>query len=155
MTSTRTPAEIVARIADPHTDDWGGFVREVLVPYLPFTDAQQFLKDGVTAEDWTPEPADGVADAAQSYYDFALLKIRNHRSLSADRSVAKLREYAWLLGRDDAVAAMDQADYRNYGAPKVKAFAAVLGYPWPGDEDLNRMAAGESCWPDCEDGCGR
>lgn len=155
MTSPRTPDQIVARAENPHADDWGGSAIEVLVPYLPFEHAKQFLKDDVTAEDWTPLPADGVADAARSYYEFALGKIENHRSISADVAVTKLREFAWLLGRDDAVAAMDEADYANYGAPKVKAFALAMGYDWPGAEDLNRMASGLPCMPDCEEGCGR
>ena len=71
-------------------------------------------------------------------------------------SVEKLTEYAWLLGRDDVVATMNRADYVQYGAPKVKAFALGLGLPWPeDDEELERMAYGEPCQPGCEGGCGR
>ena len=67
----------------------------------------------------------------------------------------KLIEYAWLLGRDDVVAAMEAAEYTNYGAPKVKAFAEGMGFPWPTDDPgLTRMADGLPCADDCLNGCG-
>ncbi|WP_301547102.1 hypothetical protein [Micromonospora sp. C95] len=56
------------------------------------------------------------------------------------RSVDKLGELAWLLGRDDIVAAMDHAGYPMYGAPKVKAFAD--GFGWPFLDDLDGDEAG-------------
>jgi hypothetical protein len=67
--------------------------------------------------------------------------------------VAKLTEYAWLMGREDIVKAMEEAGYTNYGAPKVKAFADLLGLPWPDKIDMHRMAQGKACNPD-NPGCG-
>jgi hypothetical protein len=84
----------------------------------------------VTDEEWDDvrsDPAD-IENAARAYYLFALGKIDNERGISAERSVIKLREYAWLAGRDDVVAAMDAADYTPYGAPKVALFGQAFGF---------------------------
>ncbi len=153
-TTTRTQDEIVARIA--YADDMFGFDREVLVESLDYPHAKPYLKPEVTEEDWLKDsgPDRDLAKAAADYFTFALGKIENHRGISASRSVTKLREYAWLLGRDDVVAAMDEADYAQYGAPQVKAFGDGLGLDWPASDDLVRMAQGLPCEPGCESGCG-
>ncbi|MEU7176071.1 hypothetical protein ABZ949_31815 [Micromonospora tulbaghiae] len=72
---------------------------------------------------------------ARDYLRLAIGKILDHRSSSASRSVDKLSELAWLLGRDDVVAAMGHAGYPMYGAPAVKAFAG--GFGWPFHDDLD------------------
>ncbi|MGC4857509.1 hypothetical protein ACLQ24_30140, partial [Micromonospora sp. DT4] len=94
---------------------------------------------------------------ARNYLDFAIGKILDHRGNSASRSVDKLSELAWLLGRDNIVAAMDHAGYPMYGAPQVKAFADGFGWPFLDGDDglaLARMADGQQCDPQgCERGC--
>lgn len=152
MSGQRKQAEIVARIENIAKDDYFGFRREVLLRALDFDHAKPYLKEGTTADQWGA-PTD-TGEEAKEYYGFALGKIRDHRGLSADRSVQKLTEYAWLLGRDDVVAAMDAADYPQYGAPKVKAFADLMGYEWPDDKELTNMARGDYCRPLCDMGCG-
>ena len=151
-TASRTQDEIVARIKQVAADDWLGFRQEVLIGALDFEHAKPFLKPETTAEGWKPSD---IEDDARGYLDFAVGKIVDHRGISASRSVDKLTEYAWLLGRDDVVAAMDGAHYPQYGAPKVKAFADGMGWSWPADADLARMANGGSCSDDCQSGCSR
>lgn len=128
LTVTRSPAEILAR-AQASTDMFG-WAQEVLVPYLDFETAQPLLNEGVTPEQWSEFARDQatVGDAARTYYEFALGKIADERGISAERSVMKLREFAWLMGRDDVVEAMDEAPYPNYGAPKVAVFGAGFGF---------------------------
>lgn len=155
MPLARTPDQITARITDIEKDDWLGFAREVLVSVLDYDHAKPYLNDTTTPESWAGQQITDVDAKTRWYYDFALGKIRDHRGISADRSVNKLREYAWLLGADDAIVAMDTASYQNYGAPKVKAFATVMGYDWPAGEELNRMADGLPCDRYCDEGCGR
>jgi hypothetical protein len=151
--SARTQEEILARIEEA-ADDMFGFRREVLVSVLDFEHARSFLVPDATAEEWSGEQVTDVEVAARSYFAFAVGKIRDHRGISASRSVDKLGEYAWLLGRDDVVAAMDAAEYPQYGAPKVKAFGAGLGMDWPNEPGLVRMAEGLACTEDCAEGCG-
>lgn len=128
QTVTRTSAEIFARAQA--ADDLFGWVREVLLSYCDYETVLPLLVDGVTAEDWAKNADDPakVGEAARSYYLFALGKISAERGISAERSVAKLREFAWLMGRDDVVDAMDAAPYPEYGAPKVAAFGEGFGY---------------------------
>lgn len=128
VTVTRTSAEIFARAQA--ADDMFGWAQEVLLDYCDYETVLPLLNDGVTAEDWAKIAGErgSVADAARDYYLFALGKIAAERGISAERSVVKLREFAWLMGRDDVVAAMDAAPYSSYGAPKVAAFGEGFGY---------------------------
>lgn len=149
----RTQNDVLARIAAAKATDLFGFRLEVLVTALDFEHARAFLRPDVTAEAWAAARMDDVEQTARAYYDFALGKIRDHRRISASRSVDKLSEYAWLLGRDDIVTAMDAAEYSQYGAPKVAAFGAGLGLEWPDEQPMNRMRDGQPCTDDCYEGC--
>ncbi|WP_206061618.1 hypothetical protein [Nonomuraea basaltis] len=153
--ATPTQDQIVARIREIEQDDFFGFRREVLVMALDFEHARAFLVGDATDDTWEPPTAAKTGQDAKEYYDFALGKIRHHRGLSAERSVDKLGEYAWLLGRDDVVAAMKAQPYCQYGAPIVKAFADGFGLAWPDEPEVNRMVAGEPCEDGCERGCER
>ena len=156
MITTRTQDEILTRARSIQDDDFLGFRTEVLVGALDYEHARGFLKPETTPEEWGPAPDDAAVLAqARDYYQFALGKIRDHRGISASRSVDKLTEFAWLLGKDDVVTAMGETEYAQYGAPKIKAFATGFGLDWPADEDMTRMAAGEPCEPGCAEGCGR
>jgi hypothetical protein len=152
--NARTQEEILARIEAIDDEDFFGFRREVLIAVLDYEHARQFLKEGTTPEEWAEEQVTDVEAAAFGYYGFALGKIRDHRGISANRSVDKLAEYAWLLGRDDVAAAMDAAEFPQYGAPKVAAFAKGFGLDWPTEVAMVRMSSGLPCEDGCMDGCG-
>jgi hypothetical protein len=157
----RTQQEIVARLQQVRADgrDHFGIQQEVLLAALDFDHARTFLHPTVTRTKWT-QMAD-LESHARAYLEFAKDKIIGHRSNSAWRSTVKLAELAWLLGRDDVVAAMDAAGYPRYGAPKLKAFADGFGWRFAETvEDLDvrqaliRMAQGLQCRPDgCPRGC--
>lgn len=150
---TRTQEEILARFNA--VDSFFGYEREILAEAMDVQTLAAVGIDATALADWRQLTHADLEAAAESYLEFAIGKIEEHRGLSADRSVTKLREYAWLLGRDDVVEAMDATGYAQYGAPKVRVFARKFGWPWPDSASLNRMAAGASCRIDCEDGCGR
>jgi len=49
---------------------------------------------------------------------------------------------------------IQQSGYQNYGVPALKLVAYAYDYPWPvDDEELNNMAEGRKCRPDCKEGC--
>lgn len=159
---TRSQDEILARMVAA-CEDLFGFRREVLLLALDFDHARQFLVGDATAEQWAAATPTDYAAEALAYLGFACGKALGHRGISASRSVDKLREWAWLFGRDDVVSAMDSARYAMYGVPKLRAFAVRMGDPWaavwtehavPGGE-LDRMSRSELCRPDCDAGCGR
>lgn len=160
--SARTQEQILARYRqiDDVGDDFLGFRRDVLLASMTTETAQQAL-DGADLSGETWEVVTDVDKAAREYLTFAIGKAADHRGISASRSVDKLGEYAWLLGRDDVVKAMDDAEYAQYGVPKLKAFADGMGWPWPGEvrdwqaKALARMAEGLPCEPDCGEGCDR
>ena len=148
--------EIVKRISEIDSDDILGFRHETLIDALDFEHAKPWLIADATEQDWDAARPESFTQATTRYLAFAIRKVIDHRGISAERSVVKLRAYAWLLGRDDAVAAMDAAAYPQYGAPKLKAFALAMGLPWPTDDImLEHMASGQPCSPNCWEGCGR
>jgi hypothetical protein len=161
MMPARTQQEIVARLQHVRAggEDLYGFQQEVLLPALDFDHARPLLHQSVTRTKWR-QTVD-LESQARAYLEFAIDKIIDHRSNSAWRSTVKLAELAWLLGRDDVVAAMHAAGYPCYGAPKVKAFADGLGWRLAETvEDgqprraLIRMAQGQQCDPaGCQRGC--
>jgi hypothetical protein len=123
-----------------------GFGSEVLGVHL-----QEALKEGSTADPLTEE---FVKAEAIRYLEFAFGKALDHRGISAGRSVQKLREFAWLLGMDEAVAfADDENNYPNYGVPVLKHMARALGVTIP--PDIEKWEDGAMCNPHCEEGCGQ
>lgn len=154
----RTQGEIVERVRASRT--MFGFQAEVLVPHLDFEHAREFLKPEMTLEKWEegedPSPlteARAVEDF-RKYAEFAWGKARDHRGLSASRSVEKLSTWTWLLGRDDVLEAVEAVGYAQYGCPKLKVICDAFGFPVPDDEATQRMIRGEPCEPGCESGCG-
>lgn len=155
----RTPEQIVDRIEN-HNDMFG-FTTAVLLDYLPWEQAKQYLKDEGHAEweaKWpetyrepTPE---NVLPVMQDYMEFALEKAENHRGISASRSVLKMTAWAWLLEDEELLQKIEEAPYENYGVPKLKAICWHLGWPFPDDEWAQNMAASRRCCPDCDEGCG-
>lgn len=151
---TRSQTDIVARMEAIKDEDWMGFQRDVLLGYLDYEHAKPYLKPEATAEEWAEAmTAEDPAVAGAEYLQFAIGKARDHRGISASRSVDKLTMYAWLAGRDDVVAAMDEADYANYGVPKLRAFAEGMSCSWPTDAELDGMSRGAGCGADYECGC--
>jgi hypothetical protein len=160
----RTQEEILGRIARIRGSDLMGFRMEVLVTALSFESAKQWRAVDCTAEQWgkTLTDEDFIARALE-YLVFAMDKADSHRGISAGRSVEKLYEFAWLLGREDVMKAMDVAGYPQYGAPKLRAFAQTMGLAfqevWISEvtDALVHMANGRPCddAANFECGCGR
>lgn len=152
----RTQDEIVARM-DGLKDDLLGFKSEVLLDWLDFEHAKPWLVDGATEAQWAEAHKDtgSLEDEAKSYLAFAYGKAVGHRGISAGRSIDKMTEFMWLMGRDDVVAAIEAAPYPNYGMPKLVVISDMLGWPKDDHEYVARMAAGLPCREDCDEGCGR
>jgi hypothetical protein len=140
---TRSQAEIVDRFNA--ADDFFGFAIEVLSESMTADTIRSINPGAELPDDWAPQTAEQITASG----------------ISAERSVIKLREYAWLLGQDEVVAAMDAADYPQYGAPKTKAFADGMGWGFIAFVEeadkaaLVRMSNGLPCTDDCESGCGQ
>lgn len=152
----RTQDEIAERYRAVESTDVFGFQREVLIESMDFEHAQPYLKPEVTAEQWVgARLTDGeVLKAAGEYMEFAWGKVIDHRGISAERSVQKITEHAWLLGRDDVMIAIVKAPHAQYGAPKLKVACEAFGWPIPDDDAIRRMIDGEPCRPGCDEGCG-
>lgn len=151
----KSNAEIAAEAKrlDEGSEDFFGFRREVLIGALPFDLARPWLKDDATPEEWSPllNEEDRIT-GAREYLDFAWGKARDHRGISAGRSIQKMATWAWILGNEDLAGADDRDDYAMYGAPILADFSRWLGVPIPEGEDIARMVEGLPCGPDCE-GC--
>jgi len=153
----RTQEEIVERMTQIKKDDIFGFRTEVLVMCLDFEHAKPYLKDGTTKDQWeeTVCTDETVRAMAIKYLDFAWGKALDHRGLSAGRSTEKMTEFCWLLGLDETVKKIGEAEHAQYGCPKLKEAALGLGVALPTDLALVRMMDGLYCVEGCEEGCGR
>jgi hypothetical protein len=152
----RTEKEIVERIRN--SKSLFGFDQGVLLSYLPFQTAKEFLKPEVTDAQWSgyPLPPEKAREELVEYLDFAIGKCADHRGLSAVRSVEKLAAWLWLLQDDELLAfANDDSNYPQYGAPIVKAIADKYAPGLEQPSGFLRMASGERCQPGCEEGCSR
>lgn len=154
----KTQQEIAARARAVQPNDIFGFATGVLVFSLDFENAKEFLKPDATADEWPKGDArteTAIRKEAIEYLDFAWGKAKDHRGLSASRSVTKMVEYLWLLGLDEASQHVAEAPYSKYGCPGLKVASLALGMPVPTDPMLVRMMDGYSCTEDCDMGCGR
>lgn len=145
----RTQDEIVKRMTEVTAEDIFGFQQEVLIGALEFERAKPFLVPEATAEKWQPWNDESLKAAALDYLEFAWGKAEDHRGLSAERSVMKLTEYAWLMGLT-----VKDVPYAQYGCPFLKAFSEAIGAPVPDSIPLHRMMRGEPCREGCDMGCG-
>lgn len=165
----RTIDEIRDRAADIADDDFFGFRVSTLAEVVPFDQMASIgvtLKEEATAEQWETQrlaTVDAVLESAVDYLKFAFGKAENHRGLSASRSVDRMGEYLWLLGLDTDE--FEAAEYAQYGMPKLKVAADLLGVRFPESPRLVNMAEGRQClhgtdpklapWADgvCDEGC--
>ncbi len=134
-----------------------GFELEVVVPYLPFAHATEFLKPGTKEEDWNPQPLDEAAvilEMREYMANFGWPKAIDHRGLSAGRTIEKMGAWLWLLDKDELAAfAGDDKNYPMYGAPILFKICADMDFPIPDDEVARNMSLGLPCGdPDCA-GC--
>jgi hypothetical protein len=150
--TVRSQTEIVERLRVARMDDFFGFKTEVLASFLDAEHAMEFCKPNADLSDWIV--LTDVATAGAEYLAFAFDKAEDHRGISAERSVEKMTEYAWLQGRDDVVKAMDDAGYARYGVPKLVAYARAFDLPIPEGQWIENMAQGRRCEPGCDIGCG-
>jgi hypothetical protein len=156
MNELRTVPEIVARYRDTRAEDILGFHGSVLLEYLPVTDLRQFCKEGADLSDWTPSALtrEAITEAMREYMEFAWGKATGHRGISANRSVAKLAAWLWLLGDGELAAfANDSANYPYYGGPILGRICEKYGFPIPDEEAARRMASGQPCEEHCCEGC--
>jgi hypothetical protein len=153
----RTDSEILDRYRSVQDHDVLGFKADILLSSLTAKGAQAsgLFKPDASFDHWKPTTDASLRADLESYMRFAWGKVEDHRGISASRSVDKIMEMAWLLGRDDVVQVIEDAAYEQYGAPKLAAACSLLGLPIPDDEGTQNMIRSLPCHPCCEEGCGR
>lgn len=155
--SLRTHAEILEEIQS-REGNFLDFTAEVLIEFLPFEVARPLLKSDIKPSEW-PEPVpltrEAVVAKMRDYMrEYGWDKALNHRGLSADRTIQKMRAWAWVL-RDD-VSYFTDDNYPQYGVPILKTVCETYGFDIPSDSRVERMAKGLPCGDyDGECGCGR
>lgn len=153
----RTERDIVAVLREP--EETFDFRDDTLLSFLPYAQAKAFLKDTVTEAEWATVAKlltrANVLGVMYDYMDFAWGKARNHRGLSALRSVSHYRWWGWLLGDDDMVKLAEADDTGNYGVKVLQYVCDRYGFTPPDSPMFIRMAAGLPCRREgCGEGCG-
>jgi hypothetical protein len=135
--SLKTQEEIVNRARNSNNPF--GFGLEVLCESLSLDNIQEFLNDD-GKEKYKSDPslyeyADTIEETAQDFLDymvFAWMKAEDERGLSAGRSIEKLGEWLWILGREDLNEKINDGDlYNPYGTPALIAVCKDLGINVP------------------------
>lgn len=151
----RTEAQLAARISEVSKKPFS-FENEVLLAYAPFEIARPYLLSDFEAENWVRYPLNEAGPILETARDYAEVigwdKIKNHRGISAGRTIDKMEAWLWLLGWDpDTI--IHQSNWTNYGAPCLAAVCETLGFPIPEDEKIQRMIQGKPCVEGCDEGC--
>lgn len=153
----RTQEEIAARIKAKQSG-FMDFTADALIQYLDFEHAKEFLKPEVTAEEWSksaiPFTRERIIAAIKDYMAFAWDKARNHRGLSASRSISKMEAWVWALNDEGLEKRFEAIPYENYGAPKLTFLCKEFEIPIPVGDDVTRMSQGLACVDGCDSGCG-
>lgn len=140
----RTQDEIFNRIKD---NSGLGFCAEVLVSYLNWDKSKEFYKKEFITEVEEgkkphPEIITDIYETVQDMLDyliFGYMKALDKRGLSAGRTIEKLKNWLWLLGRDDLKQIVgDDELYNPYGMPALIALTEKLGLEVP--EDIREFA---------------
>jgi len=158
----RTKQEVLEKLKEPPSSMFG-FDYEIYTTYVSFEEckAAGLTKEGATGAEWgVPHPLTRervLSDMADYMMGYGWPKARDHRGLSAGRTIDKMRAWMWLL-KDDYIAVKidsDELSHLNYGCPILEAICKRYDFPIPQDEDIARMIRGESCQPNCQEGCGQ
>src|SRR3972149_4515298 len=152
----RTEQDVVKRVKN--SNDIFGFDKDILLPFLSFDLAKEFLKEEATEEEWvkvqSASSEEAVLNDVKKYMEFAWEKVSGHRGISADRSVTKMKTWMWLLGNDELECFADvEINYRYYGAPILAKICKHYGWSIPTDGLTENMIKGKPCCFDCERGC--
>ena len=104
-------------------DDFLGVMRSDSIECLSYDDAKDYLRDGVTPEEWEKDRIKSDADIIKKikeYLPFAWGKANDERGISASRSIQHFRAWFFLLGEDEfykKITWMEDNDFAMYGKP--------------------------------------
>jgi len=130
----RTQNEIVKRIEARKGDDPLCFEVNEYIDCLDFNHARQFLKDGVTEQDWQEAVATigPPVKRMRDYMEFAWGKANNCRGISANRSVMHCIAWLWLAGEDVLLARVEDeyCNYHFYGKPILEMICDHFDWDW-------------------------
>lgn len=130
---TRTQDEILEKLK--HLDEHGSIIHAMtrgdLIECLDYEHAKEFLKDGITKEDWDKDRVttdEQVIAEIIRYMPFAIGKAENERGISSSRSIGHYCNWLWLIEDHELLAfAQDDSNYPMYGMPILKKIQEKYG----------------------------
>jgi len=128
----RTAKEILERLSIIKLRDWLGTKRMDLILALPFSEAGDFIKPGVTEQAWNEAGhVDYLTDETikammLDYMPYAWEKANTFRGLSAARTLDHFTTWVWLLGDDEALGSFE--DYNHYGKDILVRICEYYGW---------------------------
>lgn len=131
---TRTQQEIIdqIRVIDGERgSDFFGARRGNLVDFLNYEHAKEFLKEGVTEDEWDKTRLvpvrENIVHKIADYMPFAWSKANDKRGLSAARSQDHMESWLWLLNDPVLYEKWDSMAYRYYGKEKLIIICEGVG----------------------------
>jgi hypothetical protein len=128
-TLKRTQQEIIDRIRHTKESDIFGVIKSDLSAFLTFENVKQFLKEGVTAEQWKSQFSSDPIQEIKDYMEFAWEKANDQRGLSSARAIMHMESWLWLAGEDEFLKFAQDEDnnYAPYGKPILAAICKKYG----------------------------
>ena len=137
--------------------DLDGRRRERLISLLPYELAKPYIKPEITSEQWKPTTEEELFSSCKRDLTFAWEKALGHRGISASLMSEVMLDWVWLICGEAAAKEVEDAPYKNYGAPKLTLAEKLLDMSIDLDEYESEMAArmaeGLSCIDNCNNGC--
>lgn len=129
----RKQQEIIQRLKDIESEDVFGIERSDLIPYLDYENAKEFLKEGITKEEWDKDRKstdEEVMKEMSGYIEFAWDKAIGERGLSANRNIMHYSAWIWLLNDGSFEEYKEKCDneYSEYGKPVLSWICKKYGY---------------------------
>lgn len=134
----RTQKEIVKRIKERAKQDAFGFEVDEYIPFLEYEYAKEFLKDGISKEEWEQDgiPFKDPVKMIKDYMPFAWKKANDKRGISAWRSLQHMVAWLWLAGEDEFLKEHNEfQDYEFYGKPQLIAICKKYNIDWKQYDD--------------------
>ncbi len=126
----RTQQELLDRIKFRKNNDMLGFEVQEYINFLDFDNAKEYLKEGVTKEEWdkAKNKQEDIKQIMTDYMEFAWDKANSFRGISAERSIMHYVAWLWIDGSEEANRLSETIEnYECYGKPQLVEICKYLG----------------------------
>ena len=126
---------------------------EVYLEYLPFKYAKEFLIDHEVHNAWdstVKKPVkEIILEDMKEYMRIAWVQAESRMEPSTSKSIELMLGWLWLLDDTELLKfAINEDNYRHFGAPILSKICEKYEFPIPTCPDVQNMIQGKTCYLD-------